>query len=62
MLEDLLSALALILVIEGIMPFLSPRTMRRVLFQIVQHNDRTLRWTGLATMIAGVILLYLVRH
>ncbi|WP_440997373.1 DUF2065 domain-containing protein [Arhodomonas sp. SL1] len=62
MFNDLLTALALLLVIEGIMPFLSPRSLRRALFQIVQQNDRTLRWTGLVTMAAGVALLYLVRQ
>lgn len=62
MINELFTAIALLLVIEGIMPFLSPRTLRRALFQIVQHNDRVLRWTGFATMVAGVALLYLVRH
>jgi len=60
--NDFLSALALVLVIEGIMPFLSPQSMRRWLFYAVQQNDKTLRMTGLVAMLAGVILLYLVRH
>ncbi|WP_435101497.1 DUF2065 domain-containing protein [Arhodomonas sp. AD133] len=62
MLHDLMSALALVLVIEGIMPFLSPGAMRRVLFQIVQQNDRALRLTGFVSMLAGLALLYLVRQ
>lgn len=62
MLQDLLSAIALLLIIEGILPFLSPSTTRRTLFQIVQQNDKTLRLTGLATMALGVVLLYLIRH
>ncbi len=62
MLHDLMSALALVLVIEGIMPFLSPGAMRRVLFQIVQQNDRALRLTGFVSMLAGLVLLYLVRQ
>lgn len=61
MTQDLLTALALLLVIEGILPFLSPRGLRRALFQIVQHNDKTLRTTGLVTMLVGLVLLYLVR-
>ena len=61
MTQDLLNAIALMLVIEGIMPFLNPNLMRRVMFQIVQQNDKTLRITGLVTMAVGVVLLYLAR-
>ena len=60
--DDILAAIALILVIEGIMPFLSPATMRRTLQQLTQLPDRVLRTVGLASMITGVILLYLIRH
>ncbi|MGD8428971.1 MAG: DUF2065 domain-containing protein [Ectothiorhodospiraceae bacterium] len=60
--RELLTALALVLVIEGIMPFLSPNLLRRLMFQMVQQNNRTLRTTGLITMLVGVVLLYLVRH
>lgn len=61
MTQDLLTAFALLLIIEGILPFLSPRTMRKALFSIVQNNDKALRMTGLMTMLAGLLLLYLVR-
>ncbi len=60
--QELITAVALVLVIEGILPFLSPNLLRRMMFQMVQQNNRTLRITGLVTMLAGVILLYLVRH
>lgn len=60
--QDLLTAIALVLVIEGFFPFLSPNLLRRMIFQVVQQNNRSLRVTGLVTMLAGVILLYLVRH
>jgi uncharacterized protein YjeT (DUF2065 family) len=59
--NELLSALALVMVIEGILPFLSPRTMRSYMMQMSQMDDRSLRITGLVAMIAGVILLYLVK-
>ncbi len=58
--HDLLVALALLLVIEGIWPFLSPRSMREVLVMIAQQDNRSLRISGLVSMISGVILLYLV--
>ncbi|NNG12595.1 MAG: DUF2065 domain-containing protein [Halobacteria archaeon] len=59
--DDLLAALALVLVIEGIVPFVSPASMRRMLETVSQIDDRTLRITGLVSMICGVVLLYLVR-
>jgi hypothetical protein len=61
MMQDVLTAIALILIVEGVLPFLSPRTLRKALFSIVQNNDKQLRLTGFLTMLAGVLLLYWVR-
>jgi uncharacterized protein YjeT (DUF2065 family) len=58
---DLLTALALVLVIEGIVPFVSPQSLRRMLATVSQLDDRSLRITGLVSMILGVVMLYLVR-
>ena len=58
--HDLLTALALLLVLEGIMPFLNPSGMRNVMLVIAQMEDKQLRISGLFAMAAGVILLYLV--
>lgn len=60
--NDLLAALALILVIEGVMPFLSPATLRQTMQQLIQLPDRLLRMMGLISMVGGAVLLYLVRH
>jgi uncharacterized protein YjeT (DUF2065 family) len=59
-LHDLLVAIALILVIEGVWPFLSPESFRRALSQIATEGDRPLRTAGLVSMLGGVVLLYLV--
>ncbi|KAF0190473.1 MAG: hypothetical protein FD165_2706 [Gammaproteobacteria bacterium] len=59
--HDLLVALALMLVIEGIFPFANPSAMRRALAEFALINDRGLRLTGLASMVVGVVLLYVVR-
>lgn len=59
--QDLLVALALLLVIEGIWPFLSPGGMRRALLAVADQDDRALRIAGLVSMVLGVVLLYLVR-
>ncbi len=59
--SDLLAAIALVLVIEGIMPFINPGGLRRALLMIAQMNDNTLRFTGLTSMILGILLLNLIR-
>lgn len=61
MLTDLFAAVALMLVIEGILPFLSPARFRETLLGAARLSDRVLRRLGLASMGAGVALLYLVR-
>jgi uncharacterized protein len=57
---EILTALALVLVIEGIMPFINPAAMRRMIIMVAQMDDSTLRVVGLTSMISGVLLLYLV--
>ncbi len=59
--SDLLAAIALVLVIEGVMPFINPGALRRALLMIAQMNDNTLRFTGLTSMILGILLLNLIR-
>ncbi|RMH22694.1 MAG: DUF2065 domain-containing protein [Gammaproteobacteria bacterium] len=60
--QDFFFALALMLVFEGVMPFLTPESFRRALLMMVQMGDRGLRMIGLASMTAGIILLYLTRY
>jgi uncharacterized protein YjeT (DUF2065 family) len=59
--SDLWAAFALYLVLEGVMPFLNPAAMKRMLARLSQFDDRTLRIGGLLSMIAGVVLLAIVR-
>lgn len=58
--NDLLVALALVMVIEGIMPFISPKGWRNMMLMAAQMDDRSLRTTGLVSMLFGVAMLYLV--
>jgi hypothetical protein len=58
--HDLLIALALLCVIEGIWPFLSPDSLRQTLLLVAGQDSRSLRTAGLASMVIGVGLLYLV--
>jgi uncharacterized protein YjeT (DUF2065 family) len=60
MLNDLLTALALLLVLEGITPFLSPDAMRRIMVFASTLDNATLRFAGLTSMCIGVVLLYIV--
>lgn len=57
--EDLFRALALLLVIEGIMPFVGPDKWKQTMLQASQLPNNVLRGIGLASMLLGVILLYL---
>jgi len=59
--QDLLAALALVLVIEGMVPFLNPKSLRRMLEMVSQVDDRTLRIMGFVSMLFGVVMLYIVR-
>jgi hypothetical protein len=59
--QELLTALALLLVIEGLLPFASPRNFREMLRLASQMDDKALRYSGLFSMVAGLLMLYLVR-
>ena len=59
--SDLLAALALFFVVEGIIPFLNPGGMKRAIGKLLTLGDRELRIAGLGSMIVGVIILFLVR-
>ena len=59
--QELGIAFCLLLVLEGMLPFLSPRRWRSALDQLVQLTDRQLRVMGLTSMLLGTALLYLLR-
>ena len=59
--NDLLVAIALVLVFEGIIPFLAPQKFRQALAQLCQLPDQVLRVIGLVSMTIGIIFLYLLR-
>ncbi len=61
MLDYWLIGLALMLVIEGIIPFLFPAVWREMFSKMVQLSDGQLRFVGISAMLAGLVLLYLVK-
>ena len=60
-LSDLLAALGLLLVLEGIAPFLHPQGVKRALARVLTLKDRELRFAGLGSMLVGIVILFLVR-
>ena len=54
------AAVALMLIIEGMMPFISPNRWRNMLAVVAEMEDRVIRNIGLGSMALGVLILYLV--
>lgn len=59
--NELAVALCLVLIIEGVIPFLAPGRWRNLAVVMAEVDDRVVRGLGLASMLAGTGLLYLVR-
>ena len=58
--ETLLAALALMLVFEGLLPFLSPQRWRQVFEQVLRMSDGQVRFLGLASIVSGLLLMFLL--
>jgi uncharacterized protein len=58
--HELLVAFCLMLVLEGIVPFLYPGRWRSLVAALAQIDNNKLRMIGLASMIVGTLLLYLI--
>lgn len=59
--QDLAAAIALMLVFEGLMPFIAPARWRQTISLIGRLDNRSLRIMGLASMLLGLLLLALTR-
>lgn len=59
--DEILRAFALVLVIEGIMPFAFPGRWRAMMLRLATLDDRQLRTAGLIAMIVGIVSLQLVQ-
>lgn len=62
MIVNFLSAFALVLVLEGLMPFAAPERWKRLLRKIIEQDERSLRIAGFFSMIVGVILLTIIHQ
>ena len=61
MLDTLLIAFALMLILEGILPFLLPGIWRDTFKKLTKTGDNQVRFIGLTSMLLGLLLLYLVK-
>lgn len=61
MLTILLLAFALMLVIEGLLPFLAPRIWRETFRRVTELSDGQIRFIGLSSMLVGIVLLTVFR-
>jgi uncharacterized protein YjeT (DUF2065 family) len=61
MLTTLLLAFALMLVIEGLLPFLAPSVWRDAFRRVTEMSDGQIRFIGLSSMLVGVVLLTVFR-
>ena len=59
--NDILVAVALVLVFEGIIPFIAPDKFRQALAQLIQMPDQAIRIIGLVSMTLGILFLYILR-
>ena len=59
--DTLAMAFALMLVLEGLLPFLMPGVWRDTFRKLTEISDNQIRFIGLTSMLAGLLLLYLVK-
>jgi uncharacterized protein YjeT (DUF2065 family) len=58
----LLTALALMLVFEGILPFLAPGMWRETFRRLTEMSDGQIRFIGLTSMLVGLLILFFARN
>ncbi len=57
--HDLINAVALLLIFEGLLPFASPASIKKLYRSMMETPESSLRMIGLASIVAGLALLYL---
>lgn len=59
-LDSLLAAIALVLVFEGLLPFVSPETWRKTMRSLLECSDKSVRIIGFTSMLIGTLALLLI--
>ena len=60
--NEILIAGALMLVLEGILPILSPKQFKKMMLRASDMSDQELRWSGLVSMVFGAFLIYILKN
>ncbi len=60
MLRDLMTAFALVLIIEGLLPMIAPRFWQKAVQELSKHHPKTIRIGGIISMLAGAFLLQII--
>ena len=60
--QGLLLAFGLMLVLEGILPFLAPEVWRQTFRRLISFSDGQLRFIGLASMLGGLIMIFIINN
>ncbi len=60
--QDVIAALCLAMVLEGILPFAAPKAWRETMIAAIQLDNRKLRLLGLSSMLIGTSLLYFIKQ
>lgn len=55
--QDLLTAFALLLIIEGLLPMIAPQAWQKAMQELSRHNPKAIRIGGIISMLAGAFLL-----
>lgn len=59
--NELLVALAIVCILEGVVPFVHPAALKRLLVRLSATGERELRLVGFCSILAGLVILFLVR-
>ena len=57
MTQDILTAFALLLIIEGLLPMIAPQAWQKAMQELSRHNPKVIRIGGIVSMLAGAFLL-----
>ncbi len=57
----LLTAFALMLVLEGLLPFIAPKAWRETFRRITDLADGQIRFLGLSSIVVGIVLLFILK-
>ena len=57
MMQDLMTAFALLLIIEGLLPMVAPQAWQKAMQELSRHNPKAIRIGGIVSMLAGALLL-----